>query len=107
MPASFTWVSAMLRKLILGGALMALSSATAYSQPGGTGNTPSDPMQMNMAPGTGRYVSPEERQREQEVESKYRDAVNKIPDKKASSDPWGSVRTAPAKTTSTAKHKQP
>jgi hypothetical protein len=60
-----------------------------------------------MAPG-GHRVSPEERQHELEVESKYREAVSKIPDKKASSDPWGSVRTAPAaKTSSTAKHKQP
>jgi hypothetical protein len=107
MPASFMWVSAMLRKLIQAGIIVALSSAAAYSQPGSTGNSASDPMQLNMAPGTGRYVSPEERQREQELESKYRDTVNKIPDKKGSNDPWGSVRAAPDKTSSTAKHKQP
>ena len=97
----------MLRKLVQAGIIVALSSAAAYSQPGGTGNTPSDPMQMNMAPGSSRYVSPEERQREQELESKYRDAVNKIPDKKASSDPWGTMRAAPDKTSSKAKPKQP
>jgi len=97
----------MLRKLVQAGIIVALSTATAYSQPGGTGNTPSDPMQLNMAPGSGRHVSPEERQREQELEAKYRDTVKQIPDKKGSKDPWGSVRTAPAKTTSTAKHKQP
>jgi hypothetical protein len=107
MPAPFMWVSAMLRKLVQAGIIVALSSAAAYSQPGGTGNTASDPMSLNMAPGGGRHLSPEERQREQEIESKYRDTVNQIPDKKGSNDPWGSVRTAPAKTSSTAKHKQP
>ena len=49
-----------------------------------------------MAPNSyGPYVSPEERQREQELESKYRDTVNKIPDKKGSNDPWGSVAQRP------------
>ena len=109
MPASFTWVIAMLRKLIPAVAIVVLSTATAYSQPGSTGNTASGSTGISMAPNSyGPYVSPEERQRQQELESKYRDTVNQIPDKKGSNDPWGSVRGAPAKTTSsTAKHKQP
>ena len=107
MPASLMWVSAMLRKIILAGALMALPIATAYSQPGSSGNTASGPLPFSLSPGAGRALSPEEVQREQELESKYRDTVNKIPDKKGSNDPWGSVRAAPAKTSSAAKHKQP
>src|SRR6476661_7589939 len=108
MPTSFMWVSAMLRKLIQAGAIVALSTTAAYSQPGANnGNTASGSTGLSMAPNSyGPYVSPEERQREQELESKYRDTVNKIPDKKGSNDPWGSVRAAPAKTSSTAKHKQ-
>src|SRR6476620_10545802 len=101
------WVSAMLRRFIQAGVLIALSTATAYSQVGGTSNSASDPISLNMAPGAGPRHSAEELMRDQELESKYRETVNKIPDKKASSDPWGNVRSAPAKTSSTAKHKQP
>jgi len=85
---------------------VALSTVAAYSQPGSSGNTASGPLPFSLSP-SARHLSAEELQREQELESKYRDTVNKIPDKKGSNDPWGSVRTAPAKTSSTAKHKQP
>ena len=98
----------MLRKLVQAGVIVLVSTATAYSQPGANnGNTASGSMPFSMAPGAASRLSPEELQREQEVESKYRETVNKIPDKKGSNDPWGSVRTAPAKTSSAAKQKQP
>jgi hypothetical protein len=97
----------MLRKFLYAGALVALSTTAAYSQPGSTGNTTSDPLGFNLAPRTSHHASPEERQRELEIESKYRDTVNQMPDKKGSSDPWGNVRGAPAKTTSASKNKQP
>jgi hypothetical protein len=56
-------------------------------------NTGSDPLNMNMMPDNRRRLTPEEAQREREIESRYNQTVNdKIPDKKGSSDPWGIVR---------------
>jgi len=98
----------MLHKFIQAGAIIVLLTGDATAQVGGTSNTPSDGMNMNVMPDTRRRLTPDEARREQEIESQYRETVNnKIPDKKASSDPWGNVRSAPAKTTSTAKPKQP
>ena len=54
-------------------------------------------MRMNMMPDNRRRLTPEEAQREREIESQYNQTVNdKIPDKKASNDPWGIVRKQPA-----------
>jgi len=48
---------------------------------------------MNMMPDNRRHLTPEEAQREREIESQYHQTINeKIPDKKASNDPWGIVR---------------
>ena len=56
-------------------------------------NSGSDPMRMNMMPDNRRHLTPEEAQREREIESQYNRTVNeKIPDKKVSNDPWGIVR---------------
>ncbi len=98
----------MLRKFVQAGAIVVLLTGDATCQPGSTGNTPSDGMNMNMVPDSRRRLTPDEARQEQEIERQYRETVNdKIPDKKGSSDPWGNVRSAPAKTTSTAKPKQP
>jgi hypothetical protein len=75
--------------------LFATAAQAQLSNSGNTGNTSSG-FGMNMAPGE-RRLSPEERQREQEIESRYRDAADKIPDKKGSKDPWGNIRSAPAR----------
>ena len=40
--------------------------------------------------------TPEQIGREMQIESNYQSALKKIPDKKASSDPWKSIRQAPA-----------
>ena len=97
----------MLRKLIQAGAIITMLTGDAYCQVGSTGNTPSGPIPMNMAPNFERHRTPEEQQLDREVESKYRETVSKIPDKKASSDPWGNMRAAPDKTSSKAKPRQP
>lgn len=50
--------------------------------------------------------SPEEREQEAAKEKAYKDSLRKIPDAKASSDPWGNVRsTEPSKTAAPAKPK--
>jgi len=57
------------------------------------GNAGGNPLGMNMMPDNRRRLSPEEAQREREIESQYNQTVNeKIPDKKTSNDPWGIVR---------------
>jgi hypothetical protein len=95
----------MLRKLIPAGAIVVLLTGAASAQIGNSGNT-SGGVSLGVPSGGGeRRLSNEERAREQEIEGKYRSTVDGMPDKKASNDPWGNVRSAPAKTTSTAKHK--
>ncbi|MGZ3411356.1 MAG: hypothetical protein ACXWK2_09440 [Rhizomicrobium sp.] len=53
-------------------------------------------------------MTEEERAREKAVEDAYKAKMNEIPDQKASSDPWGNVRSAPsAKNTQTTKKPNP
>jgi hypothetical protein len=84
-----------MRKLIPASAILLLFTATApaqYTNNSG-GNTSGGDMKMNMMPDNRRHLTPEEAQREREIESQYNQTVNeKIPDKKSSSDPWGIVR---------------
>lgn len=49
-------------------------------------------------------MTEEERARRQAIDDAYKAKIKQIPDQKASSDPWGSVRSAPA-TTSSQTHK--
>ena len=64
-------------------ALMALLTAPAYAQ------TPT----INMMPEF-QTKSPEEKEREEAQQKAYKESLKKIPDAKASSDPWGNVRSA-------------
>ena len=45
--------------------------------------------------------TPEQIEQEQERDRKYKDSLKKIPDAKASNDPWGSVRSDAPKTATT------
>jgi hypothetical protein len=95
----------MLRKLIQAGAVVVLLTGNAYSQPAGTGNTSGDSMSLNMLPDSRRRLTPEEQQRERDIEAQYNRTVNdKIPDKKSSNDPWGKIRSAPASTSASKQH---
>ena len=44
--------------------------------------------------GGGNQMSPEEKARQEKLEKAARDAQSKIPDQKASNDPWASVRSS-------------
>ena len=84
-------------KVLRATALMALLAGPAYAQ----GTTPN----VNLIPEF-TAKSPEEKEQEAIKEKAYRESLRKIPDAKASSDPWGTVRgvDAPkpaAKTTQT------
>jgi len=86
----------MLRKLIPASAVLILLTGDAYCQLGAGGNTGSSMPPMSMAPSAPRRT-PEEIQRDREIEAQYNRTVNdKIPDKKSSNDPWGNIRSAPA-----------
>lgn len=47
--------------------------------------------------------SPEEKEAEAERDRKYKESLKKIPDAKASNDPWGTVRSTDTPKTSTSK----
>ena len=95
----------MLRKLIQAGAIFVLLTGDAYSQVAGSGNTNSDSIPLNMLPDSRRRLTPEEQQRERDIEAQYHRTVNdKIPDKKSSNDPWGNIRSAPASSSASKQH---
>ena len=47
---------------------------------------------INIAPGD-RQRTPDEREKDRQIEENYKKQMGKIPDQKASSDPWGAVRS--------------
>ena len=71
---------------VVGAALaIALSAGPASAQ----SSTPN----INLIPEL-QSKTPEEREQEAAKEKAYRESLKKIPDAKASSDPWGNVRSA-------------
>ena len=82
----------MLQKIIQVTAILTLLTGAASAQ------------SLNLLPGD-RRVNPEDAAREKALEGEYQSAVGKIPDKKAPSDPWGTVR--PKTDASASKQKRP
>jgi hypothetical protein len=90
----------MSRKLIQASAILILLTGDAFSQPGGSSGNTGSSMPVTLTPSE-RRRTPEELQRDREIEAQYNRTVNeKIPDKKAPADPWGNVRSAPASSAS-------
>ena len=90
----------MSRKLIQASAILILLTGDAFSQPGGSSGNTGSSMPMTLTPSE-RRRTPEELQRDREIEAQYNRTVNeKIPDKKAPADPWGNVRSAPGSSAS-------
>jgi hypothetical protein len=46
---------------------------------------------INMAP-QDKYVSPEELEKQREIDRAYKEAIKKLPDQQRNNDPWASVR---------------
>src|SRR4051812_14640943 len=91
----------MLPKLLGAAAITILFAGTAYAQlgPEASGNTGlgNGGLNGNMIPDNRRRLTPEEAQREREIEAQYDRTINdRIPDKKSSNDPWGNVRSTPS-----------
>ena len=76
-----------LGKLIGAAAVLALLTGTASAQ------LPMPSITLN--PDGSRPVSPEEKEKRQAVDDKYKATMQSIPDKKAPADPWGNIRSTP------------
>lgn len=63
--------------------MVALLAGPAYAQGIGTNIIPDTPSK-----------TPDQIEREKAIERDYKESLKKIPDGKANSDPWGSVRSA-------------
>lgn len=74
-------------------AVVALLAGPAYAQ-----QMPN----INLIPET-KTLTPEEKEQEATQQKAYRDSLKKIPDAKASNDPWGNVRSAETPKTSATK----
>jgi hypothetical protein len=71
-------------RMLSAAALMVLLMAPAYAQ-----MMPN----VNLMPDV-QSKSPEEKEQDAIKDKAYKDSLKKIPDAKASSDPWGTVRSA-------------
>ncbi|MET0678870.1 MAG: hypothetical protein ABW175_23990 [Bradyrhizobium sp.] len=74
-------------KMLSAAAVMVLLGTPAFAQM----STPS----INMMPEF-QSKSPEEKEQDAVKDKAYRESLRKIPDAKASSDPWGTVRSSDA-----------
>ena len=72
-------------------AVVAILAGPAFAQ---------DAPHVNLAPEV-VTKSPEEKAIDEERDKAYKESLRKIPDSKASSDPWGGVRNADAPKTAT------
>ena len=72
-------------RMLSAAAVVVLLTAPAYAQ------NPN----INLVPEL-QSKSPEEKEQDAIKEKAYKDSLRKIPDAKASSDPWGTVRSEPA-----------
>jgi hypothetical protein len=80
-------------RVFIAAAIVALLAAPVYAQ------TPN----VNLIPEL-PSKTPEEKEQEAVQQKAYKESLRKIPDAKASSDPWGTVRSAePAKSAAPAK----
>ena len=74
-------------KIVRAVALIVLLAGPAYAQ-----SLPD----INIIPDNTRSKTPQEIEQDKINEKAYRESLRKIPDAKASNDPWGSVRGADA-----------
>jgi len=91
----------MLRNLLSASVTVALMSGPAFAQPAQP--APSSGSQLGIPLNPERPLTPEEIEKRKATDRAYNAAMQKIPDKKPSSDPWGNVR--PGSSTA-AKNKQ-
>jgi hypothetical protein len=47
---------------------------------------------LNMAP-QDKHLTPEEIEKQREIDRAYKEAISKLPDQQRSNDPWGNIRS--------------
>jgi hypothetical protein len=75
----------MLRNLIQAAAILALVTGPAAAQ-----------MALSPFKGQEKKLTPDELKAQQQRDKDYKAAMDKIPEKKVTIDPWGDIRPAPA-----------
>jgi hypothetical protein len=75
----------MLRNLIQAAAILALVTGPAAAQ-----------MALSPFKGQEKKLTPDELKAQQQRDKDYKAAMDKIPEKKVTVDPWGDIRPAPA-----------
>jgi len=73
--------------------MMVALAAPAYAQVPGSGSSGGARPSLTLG-GETKSKTEDELKEEKEREDAYKAGVNKIPDQKAKSDPWGNLRTA-------------
>lgn len=94
----------MSRKLIAAAAMAMLSAGAARAQVSGPipgsgmyGDSTACCFNTNLFPDYDQVRSPEQRERDRQIEIQYREQLARIPNKRpASNDPWKNIRPAPA-----------
>jgi hypothetical protein len=83
-------------KLLLLSVMLPLLSVSALAQIPAPESSSGNPFMPKMGLGEKekRQLTPEEQERQKQLDADYKKATNKIPDQKAS-DPWGGVRPTP------------
>ena len=90
MPTARNNLTQNMRKLLVLSVTLPLLSGSAFAQD-------SNPFMPKMSLGAKekKQLTPEEQEKQKQLDADYKAATNKIPDQKAPTDPWGSVRPAP------------
>ncbi|MGB8628768.1 MAG: hypothetical protein WCD69_05165 [Xanthobacteraceae bacterium] len=75
---------------------LSLLSGSAFAQIGGPSSSGSNPLMPGMSLGgkERKQLTPEEQEKQKQLDADYKAATKKIPDQKAT-DPWGGVRPTP------------
>ena len=91
------WTQGIWSKLVLVSVTLPLLSGSAFAQiPAPDSSSSGNPFMPSMSLGAKeeKQLTPEEQERRKQIDADYKAATKKIPDQKASTDPWGGVRPA-------------
>jgi hypothetical protein len=79
-------------------ALLGLVLVAAFALPGANALAQENPFMPKMSIGgeQKRALSPEEQERQKQIDADYKAATSKIPAQKKAADPWADVRQGPA-----------
>jgi hypothetical protein len=84
-------------KLLLLSVTLPLLPGSAFAQIGGpSSSSGSNPLMPGISMQKGqKQLTPEEQEKQRQLDADYKAATNKIPDQKGATDPWASVRPSP------------